>query len=70
LRPEVEELLDVSGIANRTILTGLRRDVCRMLAAMDVFLLTSLWEGLPRVIPQAMAMRVPVSPMKLMGLLK
>jgi glycosyltransferase involved in cell wall biosynthesis len=31
-----------------------------MLAAMDVFLLTSLWEGLPRVIPQSMALRVPV----------
>ena len=31
-----------------------------MLAAMDVFLLTSLWEGLPRVIPQALAMRLPV----------
>jgi glycosyltransferase involved in cell wall biosynthesis len=31
-----------------------------MLAAIDVFLLTSLWEGLPRVIPQALAMGVPV----------
>lgn len=31
-----------------------------MLAAMDVFLLTSLWEGLPRVIPQAMSMHLPV----------
>jgi glycosyltransferase involved in cell wall biosynthesis len=30
------------------------------MAAMDVFLLTSLWEGLPRVIPQAMAMGLPV----------
>jgi glycosyltransferase involved in cell wall biosynthesis len=30
------------------------------MAAMDVFLLTSLWEGLPRVIPQAMAMKLPV----------
>jgi hypothetical protein len=31
-----------------------------MLSAIDVFLLTSLWEGLPRVIPQALAMEVPV----------
>ena len=30
------------GILERTVLTGLRRDVGRMLAAMDIFLLTSL----------------------------
>jgi glycosyltransferase involved in cell wall biosynthesis len=60
LRPQVEAALAEEGIADRTVLTGLRRDVPRMLAAMDVFLLTSLWEGLPRVIPQAMAMRLPV----------
>lgn len=60
LRGQVEAALAAEGIAQRTVLTGLRRDVPRMLAAMDVFLLTSLWEGLPRVIPQAMAMAVPV----------
>jgi glycosyltransferase involved in cell wall biosynthesis len=60
LREQVESLLEQEGIANRTLLTGLRRDVARVLAAMDVFLLTSLWEGLPRVIPQAMAMGLPV----------
>jgi glycosyltransferase involved in cell wall biosynthesis len=60
LRGEVLEALDAAGLAERTLLPGLRRDVPRMLAAMDVFLLTSLWEGLPRVIPQAMAMEVPV----------
>ncbi len=60
LRPQVEALLVEEGIASRTVLTGLRRDVPRLLAACDVFLLTSLWEGLPRVIPQAMAMGLPV----------
>lgn len=60
LRPQVEAALIEEGIVTQTVLTGLRRDVPRMLAAMDVFLLTSLWEGLPRVIPQAMAMEVPV----------
>jgi glycosyltransferase involved in cell wall biosynthesis len=60
LRAEVEALIAEEGLAERFVLTGLRRDVPRMLAAMDVFLLTSLWEGLPRVIPQAMSMRVPV----------
>jgi glycosyltransferase involved in cell wall biosynthesis len=60
LRADVEALIATEGLADRFVLTGLRRDVPRMVAAMDVFLLTSLWEGLPRVIPQAMSMRVPV----------
>jgi glycosyltransferase involved in cell wall biosynthesis len=60
LRADVEALIADNGLTDRFVLTGLRRDVPRMLAAMDVFLLTSLWEGLPRVIPQAMSMRVPV----------
>lgn len=59
LRAEVEAMISARGLSDRTTLTGLRRDVADMLAAMDVFLLTSLWEGLPRVIPQAMAMGVP-----------
>jgi glycosyltransferase involved in cell wall biosynthesis len=60
LRSEVAAQLNEAGLANRALLPGLQRDVPRYLAAMDVFLLTSLWEGLPRVIPQAMAMQVPV----------
>jgi glycosyltransferase involved in cell wall biosynthesis len=60
LRPQVETQLAQEGIAGQTTLTGLRRDVPRMMAAMDIFMLTSLWEGLPRVIPQAMAMGLPV----------
>ncbi len=60
LRADVEAALAEEGIAERTVLTGLRRDVPRLMAALDVFLLTSLWEGLPRVIPQAMALEIPV----------
>ena len=60
LRTEVEELISTTNLAKRTIITGLRRDIPRMLSTIDVFLLTSLWEGLPRVIPQAMSMGIPV----------
>jgi glycosyltransferase involved in cell wall biosynthesis len=31
-----------------------------MLSVVDIFMLTSLWEGLPRTIPQAMTMGIPV----------
>jgi glycosyltransferase involved in cell wall biosynthesis len=60
LRLQVEAALAQEGILERTLLTGLRRDAARMMSVMDIFLLTSLWEGLPRVIPQAMAMGLPV----------
>lgn len=60
LRPHVEMLLAQEGISGRSILAGLRRDVPHLLGAMDVLLLTSLWEGLPRTIPEAQAMGLPV----------
>jgi glycosyltransferase involved in cell wall biosynthesis len=41
-------------------LTGARRDVPALLAAMDVFSLTSETEGLPLAIPEAMAAGLPV----------
>jgi len=41
-------------------LTGVRRDVAACLAAFDVFTLTSKTEGLPLVIPEAMASNLPI----------
>jgi glycosyltransferase involved in cell wall biosynthesis len=51
LRRQAQEL----GIAERVVFTGYRRDVERMFAMADVVVLTSLWEGLPRVLVQAAA---------------
>lgn len=48
------------GIADRTVFTGYRRDVERMFAMADIVVLTSLWEGLPRVLVQAAAAGRPV----------
>jgi len=47
-------------IAASMHLPGLRRDVPRCLAAFDVFALPSRSEGLPLVLPEAMAMRLPL----------
>ena len=55
LRAEVEAQVAAAGLAGRFHLTGLRRDVPDLLHSFDVFVLTSLWEGLPRVLIQAMA---------------
>ncbi|RIK40013.1 MAG: glycosyltransferase family 1 protein [Chloroflexi bacterium] len=60
LRAEVEALAAQQGIAGRLVLTGLRHDVPDLMAAMDIFALSSLWEGLPRVLPQAMASGLPI----------
>lgn len=60
LRSEVEALAAKLGMADRLVLTGLRRDVPELMAAFDIFALSSLWEGLPRVLPQAMATSLPI----------
>lgn len=57
LRAQVEA--EVGG-SPQVVLTGLRTDVPRLLNAMDVFVLSSQWEGLPRTLLQAMATGVPV----------
>jgi glycosyltransferase involved in cell wall biosynthesis len=60
LRAATERLAAGLGLGERLLLTGLRDDVPAILPAFDVLLLTSRWEGLPLVIPQAMASGVPV----------
>jgi glycosyltransferase involved in cell wall biosynthesis len=60
LRREVEVAAEQEGITNRLQITGVRRDVAQCMAAFDVFLSTSLWEGLPKVVLQAMATGIPV----------
>jgi glycosyltransferase involved in cell wall biosynthesis len=60
LRRAVERLIDTRGLAGRLVLLGWRRDVPALLGALDVLVLTSRWEGLPRVCPQAMAAGRPV----------
>ncbi len=60
LREEVEAAVAQRGLTDRVHLTGLRRDVPDLMHSFDIFALTSLWEGLPRVLPQAMAAALPI----------
>ncbi|MED5330859.1 MAG: glycosyltransferase family 4 protein [Planctomycetota bacterium] len=60
LRSEVETACTSHGLDDRLLLLGWRQDVPALFGALDVFVLTSRWEGLPRVCPQAMAAGKPV----------
>lgn len=60
LRGEVEGMIAQADLQKRFHLTGLRRDVADLLTTFDIFVLSSLWEGLPRVLPQAMAAGLPI----------
>lgn len=68
LREETEALARSLGLNDRIRFLGLRTDVPDLLRAMDIFLLTSLWEGLPRTIPQALATGVPVIAYEVSGI--
>ena len=60
LRPEVERRVAASELGGRFHVLGWRDDVPDILRVLDVFVLTSLWEGLPRAVLQARATSVPV----------
>lgn len=59
LRKNLENYAYRIGISNDVIFTGARNDVNILLNVMDVFLLPSLWEGLPVVCVEAQANGLP-----------
>ncbi len=60
LRPAAERAAEAASLSGRFRFTGWREEIPDLLKAFDVFLLTSRWEGLPRVVPQALIAGVPV----------
>ncbi|MCZ6746774.1 MAG: glycosyltransferase family 4 protein [Acidobacteria bacterium] len=55
LRAQVMAARRRLGLGERLHLAGWRRDIPAVMDALDVLVLTSLHEGLPRVVPEAMA---------------
>ncbi|MDQ3898798.1 MAG: glycosyltransferase family 4 protein, partial [Actinomycetota bacterium] len=60
MRAEVERRVDELSLREHVLLLGRRSDVDRLLPGFDAFVLSSRWEGLPRVVVEAMAAGVPV----------
>jgi len=59
-RVQLEELASARGIRNRVVFLGHRRDVPELLASCDLFVLPSLYEGLPVSVLEAMAAGKPI----------
>ena len=60
LRSGLERLAQELGIVGKVNFLGERTDIPELLSAMDIFVLSSLWEGQPIVLLEAMASSKPV----------
>jgi glycosyltransferase involved in cell wall biosynthesis len=60
LRVGVEEAISKAGLGDRVQCLGDRSDVASLLAAADLFVLATRWEGLPLCILEAMRAGLPV----------
>ena len=58
-RRNLENYVKEANLKKKVIFTGYREDVEELMALMDIFVLTSLREGLPRVLVQAAAVGIP-----------
>lgn len=67
---KLEELARQLGCTDALHLAGFREDVRPLFEAMDVFALSSLREGLPNVVLEAMALEVPVVATRIAGVPK
>lgn len=59
LRSAIRQGISDFGLDGKVLLCGARSDVPRLLAAMDVFVFPSLWEGMPLSLVEAQAAGLP-----------
>lgn len=59
-RQELEKETKRLNLSEQVIFAGMRKDIPRLLAASDLFILPTLTEALPTVLAEAMAARLPI----------
>jgi glycosyltransferase involved in cell wall biosynthesis len=59
-RPQLEQQVQALGLADKVLFLGFRKDALNIYAALNVFASTSLMEGTPNTVLEALAMEVPV----------
>ncbi|MCL2822536.1 MAG: glycosyltransferase [Polyangiaceae bacterium] len=60
LREQLERKAGELGLGDRFRFLGYRSDMHRVISALDVYVLSSLWEGLPLALLEALAMGKPI----------
>ncbi|MFH1062350.1 MAG: glycosyltransferase family 4 protein [Candidatus Omnitrophota bacterium] len=60
LRPKIEREIKRNALSSQLSLLGWRKDIPDLIAAMDIVVLCSLWEGLPIALLEAMAAAKPI----------
>ena len=60
LEAELRQAASEAGLGDRVRFLGFRTDVADVVAAADVFCLSSLWEGVPLAVQEAMLLNTPV----------
>jgi len=60
LRKQLEKLAVDLNIARQIEFCGFRHDVSNVLCGLDIFILSSLWEGFPFILLEAMACSCPI----------
>ncbi|OGG89281.1 hypothetical protein A2592_00245 [Candidatus Kaiserbacteria bacterium RIFOXYD1_FULL_42_15] len=59
-RKKLEQLIIDCGLSDSVFLIGKHENVYRFLAAADIFVFSSLWEGMPNTMLEALAVGLPI----------
>jgi len=59
LRPRLESLIDGLKISEKVRFLGIRRDIPDLMSAVDAYVMSSAWEGMPIVLLEASAVGLP-----------